>query len=413
MAGYQRDERTSVDDRQTKNAIPTGWEINPDVRDIQPSVIREILKVASQPGVISFAGGLPAPELFPGKELQAIAAQVIANYSPDCLQYSLSQGVVPLRALLAERATVRGTKTTPANVIITTGAQQGLDLVGRAFLSPGEYVLTENPTYVGALQAFNFYGARYATVDMDEHGMLVDQVQRCIKAHRPKFIYVVPTFQNPTGITMTVERREALCKIAAAHGIPLIDDSPYGDIRFAGTPVPSLKSFGGDAVIALRTFSKTMTPGLRVGWINAAKSFVVLLERVKQFTDLHSSSFTQYLVYEYMRQGLLEPHIELIKADYLNKRNVMMKTLEATFPTEISWTHPEGGLFLWLQLPKHVKAQELFQKALDMKVAYVPGASFHPNGGGENTLRLNFSNASPEMIVEGVSRLGRLFKENI
>ena len=280
------------------NAFPDGWQINPDVRHIQPSVIREILKVASQPGVISFAGGLPAPELFPKAELQAISYQVIDKYVPDCLQYSLSQGIVPLRTLLAERATKRGTPTLPANVIITTGAQQGLELVGRAFLQPGDYVLTENPTYVGALQAFNFYGAKYATVDMDEQGMLVDQLENAIKAYRPKFIYVVPTFQNPTGITMTIERRRALCRIAAQHEIPLIDDSPYGDIRFAGVDIPSLKSFGGDSVIALRTFSKTMTPGLRVGWINASAAFVVLLERVKQFTDLHSSSFTQYLVYE-------------------------------------------------------------------------------------------------------------------
>lgn len=395
------------------NAFPDGWQINPDVRHIQPSVIREILKVASQPGVISFAGGLPAPELFPKAELQAISYQVIDKYVPDCLQYSLSQGIVPLRTLLAERATKRGTPTLPANVIITTGAQQGLELVGRAFLQPGDYVLTENPTYVGALQAFNFYGAKYATVDMDEQGMLVDQLENAIKAHRPKFIYVVPTFQNPTGITMTTERRQALCRIAAQHEIPLIDDSPYGDIRFAGVDIPSLKSFGGDSVIALRTFSKTMTPGLRVGWINASAAFVVLLERVKQFTDLHSSSFTQYLVYEYMRQGLLEPHIAQIKADYLNKRNVMMKTLAESFPREITWTNPEGGLFLWLKLPAHMNAEELFHKALALKVAYVPGASFHPNGGGTNTLRLNFSNATPELIVEGIHRLARLFEENL
>ncbi len=394
-------------------AFPDGWQINPDVRQIKGSVIREILKVASQPGVISFAGGLPAPELFPKAELQQIAAQVIEKYVPDCLQYSLSQGVVPLRTLLAERATKRGTPSTAANIIITTGAQQGLEMVARAFLQPGDYILTENPTYVGALQAFNFYGAKYTTVDMDENGMLVDQVEKSIKAHRPKFIYVIPTFQNPTGITMSLERRQALCRVAAQYEVPLIDDSPYGDIRFAGKDVPSLKSIGGDAVIALRTFSKTMTPGLRVGWINASASFVTLLERVKQFSDLHSSSFTQYLVYEYMRQGLLEPHIALIKADYLNKRNLMIKTLEETFPKEIHWTNPEGGLFLWLTLPKQMVAEELFHKAFELKVAYVPGAAFHPNGGGSNTLRLNFSNATPEMIVEGIKRLAKLFRENM
>ena len=402
-----------LSDSHTEDQLPAGWQINPDIVALQPSVIREILKFASKPGVISFAGGLPAPELFPRENLKRIATEVIEKYSPDCLQYTLSQGVLPLRTMLAERATARGTKTSASNILITTGAQQGIELVARAFLKPGDCILTENPTYIGALQAFNSYGAKYATVDMDENGMLVDQVERCIKERRPKFIYVVPTFQNPTGITMSMERREALCRVATVHGIPLVDDSPYGDIRFAGTPVSSLKSCGGDTVIALRTFSKTMTPGLRIGWINAPRPFIVMLERVKQFADLHSSSFTQFLVYEYIRQGLLEPHSEQIKADYLNKRNVMIKTLEATFPREISWTHPEGGLFIWLQLPKYVSAQSLFQKALDLNVAYVPGGTFFPNGGGENTLRLNFSNASPDMIVEGIGRLARLFKDNI
>lgn len=402
-------------DQHADNLLPDGWQINPEVIALQPSVIREILKVASQPGVISFAGGLPAPELFPRDDLKKIAATVIEEYSPDCLQYTLSQGVMPIRTLLADRATARGTKTSAANILITTGSQQGIELIARAFLQPGDYVVTENPSYIGALQAFNAYGAKYAAIDMDEDGMLVDQVERCIIERRPKFIYSVSTFQNPTGITMTPERRQALCGIAAAHNIPLVDDSPYGAIRFAGKPVPSLKSCGGDSVIALRTFSKTMTPGLRIGWINGPRPFIALLERVKQFADLHSSSFTQYLVYEYVRQGLLESHIEQIKADYRMKRDLMLTTLEASFPKEITWTHPEGGLFLWLKLPLplRVSAQTLFQKALDLKVAYVPGGAFFPNGGGENTLRLNFSNASPEMIVEGIHRLARLFKENI
>lgn len=400
-------------EQNSTGELVNNWQINPDVLLLQPSVIREILKVASQPGVISFAGGLPAPELFPRESLRAIAPQVIDKYSPDCLQYSLSQGIVPLRKLLAERASARESKSTADNILITTGAQQGIELMARAFIRPGDYILTENPTYVGALQAFNFYGARYVTVDMDEQGMRVDQVEEKIREHRPRLIYVVPTFQNPTGITMSADRRMALCEIAARRRIPLIDDSPYGDIRFTGAPVASLKSYGGDGVIALRTFSKTMTPGLRVGWINAAPSFIALLERVKQFIDLHSSSFTQFIVYEYIRQGRLEPHIEEIKTDYRMKRNLMVKTLEKTFPKGITWTRPEGGLFLWLELPKQMSAQTLFQKALDLKVAYVPGAPFFPNGGGEHTLRLNFSNASPEMIVEGINRLAKLFRENM
>jgi 2-aminoadipate transaminase len=273
--------------------------------------------------------------------------------------------------------------------------------------------LTENPTYIGALQAFNFYGARYAAIDLDQDGMRVEQVEENIRKYHPRLIYSVPTFQNPTGMTLSIARRRKLCEVAAKYSVPIVEDSPYGEIRFAGSPVVSLKSIGGDAVIALRTFSKTMTPGLRVAWINAAPPFIALLEKVKQFLDLHSSSFTQYLVYEYMRQGMLEPHIEEIKADYLKKRNLMVRALEETFPSGISWTKPEGGLFLWLELPRQVSASKMFQKALDLKVAYVPGKPFYPNGGGENTLRLNFSNSTPDMIVEGINRLAKLFRENL
>ncbi|MBI5265857.1 MAG: PLP-dependent aminotransferase family protein, partial [candidate division Zixibacteria bacterium] len=253
-----------------------GWHVNPDVVALQPSVIREILKVASQPGVISFAGGLPAPELFPRESLSRIAAEVIERHSPDCLQYTLSLGIVPLRKLLAERATARGSRTSLENILVTTGSQQGIEMVARALIKPGDYILTENPTYIGALQAFNFYGARYAAIEMDQDGMRVDQVEENIRRYKPRFMYVVPTFQNPTGITMSAERRTKLCEIAAKHSIPIVDDSPYGEIRFAGSPVPSLKSIGGDGVIALRTFSKTMTPGLRVAWINAAPPFIAL-----------------------------------------------------------------------------------------------------------------------------------------
>ncbi len=400
-------------DSTQQNASIDGWAITQGVVDLKPSVIREILKFASQPGVISFAGGLPAPELFPLEDLKAVCSQVLDSYGAPALQYTLTRGITPLRELLAQRETSEGGHATADNIMITTGAQQGIEMLARTFLNPGDYILTENPTYVGALQVFGYYQARYCTVDMDEDGMIVDQVEDRLRQYRPKFIYVISDFQNPTGITMSLERRKALVAVAARYHVPIVDDNPYAYIRFAGTPLPSLKSLGGDGVIALRTFSKTVTPGLRVGWIVGPGKLMAILEKVKQFTDLHSSTFNQYMIFEYMKSGRFEPHVQRIRDDYLMKRNLMLKLLEDRFPKGITWTRPEGGLFLWLTLPEHCSAQALFQQAVDLKVAYVPGAPFFANGGGENTLRLNFSNALPAQIDEGVARLANLFAKYV
>ena len=392
---------------------PEKWPIAQHVRDLEASIIREILKLTSQPGVISFAGGLPAPELFPLKDLARIATEVIEKYGASCLQYSLSQGVLPLREVIALRASKAGTPTKAENILITCGSQQGIELLARVFIEPGDYILCENPTYVGALQAFQYYRARYATVEMDGDGMLVDQVEEKFKKFKPKMIYTVSNFQNPTGITMSLERRKVLLELGAKYGVPIIDDNPYSEIRFAGQPVPTLKSLGGDEVIVLKTFSKTLTPGLRIGWMNAPVSTIRQFEKVKQCTDLHTSTFGQYLIDEYLTQGLLEPQIERIRKDYLVKRDTMLKAMKQSFPAGVTWTEPEGGLFLWVTLPKHMSARALLDKAIQQKVAYVYGEPFYPNGGGENTLRMNFSNASLEGIVEGVNRLAKLFKDNI
>jgi 2-aminoadipate transaminase len=392
---------------------PEKWPFAQHVRDLEASIIREILKITSQPGVISFAGGLPAPELFPLKDLARIATEVIEKYGASCLQYSLSQGILPLREVIALRATKAGTPTKAENLLITCGSQQGIELLARVFIEPGDYILCENPTYVGALQAFQYYQARYATVEMDDDGMLVDQAEEKIKKYKPKMIYTVSNFQNPTGITMSLERRKLLLELGAKYGIPIIDDNPYSEIRFAGQPLPTLKSLGGDGVIVLKTFSKTLTPGLRIGWMNAPVSTIRQFEKVKQCTDLHTSTFGQYLIDEYLTQGLMEPQIERIRKDYLVKRDTMLKAMEQSFPEGVTWTRPEGGLFLWVTLPKHMSAKNLLGKAIAQKVAYVYGEPFYPNGGGENTLRMNFSNASHEGIVEGVKRLGRLFKDNM
>ncbi len=392
---------------------PDKWGIAPHVLQLETSIIREILKISSQPGVISFAGGLPAPELFPLGELKRVAGEVVDKYGADAFQYSLSMGITPLRQLLAKRATERGTPSTFENILVTAGAQQGIELIARAFIDPGDYVLVENPTYVGALQAFNYYQAKYVTVEMDDEGMIVEQVEERLAQFHPKLIYTVSNFQNPTGITMSEKRRRALVDAAVKYNVPIVDDNPYGEIRFSGERVPTLKSYGGDEVIALRSFSKVISPGLRLGWINGPKEIMVQFEKVKQCTDLHTSSYGQYLIYEYVTQGLLEPQIERIKADYLAKRNCMTQAMEQHFPVEVTWTKPDGGLFLWVQLPEHVSAKDLLPKAIEQKVAYVYGSPFFANGGGDNCLRLNFSNATLEQIVEGIKRLGKLFRENM
>ncbi len=392
---------------------PEKWRIAPHVLDLETSIIREILKISSQPGVISFAGGLPAPELFPLEDIKKVTLEAIDQYGADSIQYSLSSGIVPIRELFAKRATEEGSISTTANILITSGSQQGIELIARAFIDPGDYILTENPTYVGALQAFDYYRARYITVDMDDDGMIVDQVAEKIEKYQPKLIYTVSNFQNPTGVTMSEERRRQLVDLAAGYDIPVIDDNPYGDIRFSGEPMPTLKSLGGDAVIELRTISKIIAPGFRIGWMNGPTRAITQFEKVKQCADLHTSNFTQYVIYEYIRQGFLEPHIEKIKADSLAKRAAMIRTMDETFPPGIKWTRPDGGLFLWVELPAHMSGKELLPKAVEMKVAYVYGEPFFPNGGGENTLRLNFSNATHEEIVEGITRLAKLFKENL
>jgi 2-aminoadipate transaminase len=389
------------------------WGIAPHVIQLETSIIREILKISSQPGVISFAGGLPAPELFPLADLKRLCSEVIDKYGAEAFQYSLSMGIGPLRQLIAKRAVERGTPTSMENILVVAGAQQGIELIARAFIDPGDYVMVENPTYVGALQAFNYYQAKYVTVEMDKEGMIVEQVEEKLSKFHPKLIYTVSNFQNPTGITMSLERRRALVDAAIKYNVPIVDDNPYGDIRFSGERLPTLKSYGGDEVIALRSFSKIVSPGLRLGWINGPKEIMTQFEKVKQCTDLHTSSFGQYVIYEYVNQGLLEPQIERIKADYLAKRNCMTQAMERHFPVEVTWTRPEGGLFLWVQLPQHMSAAKLLPKAIEQKVAYVYGSPFFANGGGDNCLRLNFSNATLELIVEGIKRLGKLFKENM
>lgn len=385
---------------------------SPAAYNLESSVIRDILKYSSQPGVISFAGGLPAPESFPIEELKAVADRVLIQSGTLALQYGLSRGYGPLREFIAGWVSRRaGEGITADNIIITAGSQQGLDIVGRAFLQPGRYVLCSRPTYVGALQAFNYYQTKYATVEIDDDGMKVGDLEDKIKRYDPAFIYVVPNFQNPGGVTLTEERRYRLIDLAYKYKLPIIDDNPYGELRYSGTDQVSLKRLGGDIVIQLGTFSKTISPGLRIGWTVAAKEVTDVFERVKQSTDLHTNQFAQYVVHEYVIDGSLDRHIAALVVNYRERRDAMLEAMAEFFPDNVRWTKPEGGLFLWVILPEGVKSKELFFKAIEEKVAFVPGKSFDPYGTMENTLRLNFSNASVEMIREGIKRLGRVFAD--
>lgn len=381
---------------------------------LESSIIRDILKFSSQPGVISFSGGLPAPDLFPTDELKDAADRVLTRFGTQALQYGLSMGYPPLREYLAERMSVHGgIHLTADNILITAGSQQGLDVVGRAFLERDAHVVCSRPTYLGALQAFNFYGTKYALVNMDEEGMMVDTIDDVVKGKDPRIIYVVPNFQNPSGITLSEERRRLLVEKAHKFHIPIVDDNPYGELRYSGTPAPSIKSIGGQAVVQLGTFSKIISPGLRIGWIAASRQLMGIFERVKQSTDLHTNQFAQLVIYEFVQTGALERHIEVIKRAYGEKLNTMLSAMKEFFPDTVKWTKPDGGLFLWVMLPEGVNSADLFKPAIEEKVAFVPGKPFHPDGSGLNTMRLNFSNATPENIREGIKRLGRVFSKLI
>ena len=385
------------------------WILSERAWEMKSSAIREILKVTERPDIISFAGGLPAPELFPVEELKKACDFVLTEYGPPSLQYSITMGYPPLRKFLAERLSQKGSKIAYENIMITGGSQQGLDLVGRAFLDSGSFVVVENPTYLGALQAFKTYNPHYVTVEMDSEGIIIEQVEESIKKHKPRFIYVVANFQNPSGITMSEKRRKELVELAGEYYIPIIDDNPYGELRYKGKDLPSLRELGGERVIELGTFSKLISPGLRIGWIVIPAEIIGVFERMKQSADLHTNTFAQYVIYEYVKNGNLDRHIEILKREYSQRRDAMISFLKKYLPKSVRWTEPEGGLFLWVILPENVSATALLEKAVENKVAYVPGKPFFAREDRDNVLRLNFSNASVEKIEEGIKRLAEVF----
>ncbi len=386
---------------------------------MRSSIIRELLKLTERPEVISFAGGLPAPEVFPIEEFRAASERVLREHGPEALQYSTTEGYRPLREMIARHTARYGIVVKPENVLITSGSQQALDLLGRVFLNPGDRILVERPTYLGALQAWNAYQAEYIGVPIDDEGLRTDYLEEALRAG-PKFIYALPNFQNPTGVTLSLARRRRLVELAAEAGVPLIEDDPYGQLRYEGEHLPPLVVLEGELhsaageccysgnVIYLSTFSKTLAPGLRLGWVIAPTEVINRLVQAKQGADLHTSTFVQMVAYEVARGGFLDRHVRKIRAVYRERRDAMLAAMEQHLPEGVRWTHPQGGLFLWATLPEGLNAQELLKEALEKeKVAFIPGGPFFPDRPEENTMRLNFSNASPERIAEGIRRLGR------
>ena len=385
------------------------------------SVIRELLKLTEQPDIISFAGGLPAPEVFPVKEFQEACNAVLEKHGAQALQYSTTEGYKPLREMIARHNARYSVEVTADNILITSGSQQALDFIGRLFVNRGDYIVVESPTYLGALQAWNAYGAQYISVPMDEDGMIVDELESALRKG-PKFIYVLPNFQNPSGATLSLERRIKLVELADKYGVPIVEDDPYGQLRYEGENIPSVVSLDSDFrgpngghysgnVIYLSTFSKLLAPGLRLAWVIAPPEVIRKLVMAKQAADLHTSSFNQYVAYEVAKEGFLDEHVKFIRDIYKERRDVMLEMMEEMFPPGVSWTHPQGGMFLWGILPEHMDAADALKIAIERKVAFVPGAAFHANGGGANTMRINFSYSSPDTIREGITRMGTVLKE--
>jgi 2-aminoadipate transaminase len=405
--------------------MQTPWEYRyaHRIQKMGSSVIRELLKLTEQPDIISFAGGLPAPEVFPVAEFQAACNTVLEKFGPQALQYSTTEGHRPLREMIARHTARYNIEVTADNILITSGSQQALDFIGRLFINRGDYIVVESPTYLGALQAWNAYGAQYIPVRADQDGMVVDELEAALRIG-PKFIYILPNFQNPSGYTMTLERRQKLVELADRYGVPIIEDDPYGQLRYEGEHIPSLVTLdsqyrgpnGGHYsgnVIYLSTFSKLLAPGLRLAWVIAPPEVIRKLVMAKQAADLHTSSFNQYVAYEVAKGGFLDEHVKRIRSVYKERRDVMFEVMEELFPAGVTWSRPQGGMFLWAVLPEGMNATELLKRALERKVAFVPGEAFHPCGGGENTLRINFSYSSPETIREGISRLAETLKEAV
>ena len=389
-----------------ENPTPMQWQFSERARQLQSSVIREILKVTVRPEVISFAGGLPSPATFPVERMRAAYDAVLSRQGKVALQYGPTDGYSPLREWIADSLSSGGARIAPEQVLMVSGSQQGLDLLAKVLVDEGSKVLVETPSYLGALQAFSLYRPQFESVPTDDHGLLPEHVSQVGQGAR--MLYALPNFQNPTGRTLPMERRVALVEACARLGVPLIEDDPYGALSYRGEPLPKMVAMNPNGVIYMGSFSKVLTPGIRLGYVVAPLPLVRKLEQAKQAADLHTAQLTQMVVHEVVKDGFLAQHIPTIRALYAQQCQVMLNAMAQHFPSSVTWTRPEGGMFIWVTLPRHIDSMKLLDEAIAEHVAFVPGAPFYANEAQHNTLRLSFVTVPPEKIREGIAKLGGL-----
>lgn len=381
--------------------------------DLKPSDIREILKLTENPEVISFAGGVPDPDLFPIDEMKEVTQIVLNEMGKKALQYNSTEGNIPLREKIASRMNKAGMKTGADNILIISGSQQGLDFSGKLFLNKGDTVICESPSYAGAISAFKTYQPEFIAISSDKDGMNLTELEEALKSRNSiKMIYVIPNFQNPTGRSWSLECRRKFMELIHRYDIPVIEDDPYGEICFENKSLPSLKSMDPEGhVVYLGTFSKTFCPGLRVGWLEASSQILQKYNIIKQSSDIHTNSLAQAEINKYLEMYDFDKHIAAINKIYKERRDLMIESIKKHFPDNISYTYPEGGLFIWIEMLKNMNSRTVLAQALLNNVAFIPGETFYPCGVTVNTFRLNFSNVKESMIEIGVERLGKVLKD--
>ena len=380
------------------------------MKSVHKSFIREILKVTEDSSIISFAGGLPNPKSFPVKEIKKAVSKVLSENGEEALQYSTTEGYRPLREYIAKRYSKDGLKVDADEILITNGSQQGIDLIGKVFLNKGDKVLVESPTYLAAIQSFGLYEPQFESVPLLEDGVDTAALEETLSKQKIKLFYSVTNFQNPTGITYSKQKRQEVANILNNHDTIFIEDNPYGEIRFLGEDIPPVNAYLENSIL-FGSFSKVVSPGMRLGWIVANEEIMEKIIIAKQASDLHSNYFTQRVVYQYLIDNKIDKHIEKIKEMYRNQRNLMVSMIEKYFPENVEYTKPEGGMFLWVTLPEGLSSMDLFELAINENVAFVPGQAFYVDGRGNNSLRLNFSNSNEKQIEEGIKRLGNAINE--
>lgn len=389
-------------------------------KDMKASEVRELLKLLQVPGMISFAGGFPNPETFPTELIRKIADDILRTDGPQALQYGITEGYPPLREAVADRMNKKGMDVSKDNVLITSGSQQVIDLMGKMFIDPGDIVVVSAPTYLAALTSFSAYQANFESIPLDQDNMRMDLFEDRIKklARRgrpPKIVYVLPNFHNPAGVTMPEKNRKKLIDLASDFDLIVLEDDPYSELRYTGEPIPPIKSFDDEGrVVYMGTFSKILAPGLRTGWLVADPEILRKLVIAKQSTDVCTNMLSQRIAHEYIIRGHIDPQIEKIKKIYGRKLDIMLKGLEEYAPSEIKWVKPQGGMFLWLTLPETIDSGDLLTKALKKQVAFVTGKAFYADPkDGKNAMRLNFTHSSDDTITEGLKRLGSVMNEEL